>query len=764
MSDVPYVLGSSVLVWADYVSGPGRDRLSPGCGARRSPPGSPDRVGSAAGVQGARPLPAGGSRISSPSHGRGGLGGEGDSGAGAGGAARSRGVRPLDRSRRRSGGAGVGLVVLLDRAGAGAGRLGPLGSGAGGNGAFAAPAAPLVAARRHSRRRLALPGRAARRAVHRPGGGHRLLGRSARPRRGERGLPGGEAGGVRRRRGWWRGWRRRGGAPGYWTCLRQEGARSTRGEAGHWVGGGGGVGGRRPGGGRALLAHQDRALPPARDPPAGHLRHRRGPRHRWPSPAAPALRLRAWCPEGWSAPGWCCSSLLEGRTPGGRRWPTSARWRRARAPPGTTPRAPEWARYLEAAAWLGENAGPEDVALGRRHFLSTSTSGHYADKYRFETTADELDYLFSGTMPQVRGGGRLPRAARRLRPPAGGRARPGRRAAPALRDGGAGGAGLGAGPPGRGAQQRRRWRTPLRGYAPVARPRLGGSGGARLSLLVFVFLFCLYALTGGGQGYSVDGTFSYEVARSLATDPAAGVPGPQSRRPWPAGARWCRRWASPSPGPATVWAQIVPPRESVPLDGRLVGLLGLAGARRRPGTAGRVPELRLPLDPPRDGGRLAPRLLPLPRHGPGAGGAGGRGAGARRSGGAAAGAGACCGPAWTAPSGPTTCPWPSTPRHRRAPLAGHWPGNPGGQPVRSPGWRSSRTPEAGRRPGAGAARALPGPDRAPAPQGRRRAGAAGAARRPPARAGARSPGRPPGRRPTRRPRSPASASRSSTRP
>jgi hypothetical protein len=58
---------------------------------------------------------------------------------------------------------------------------------------------------------------------------------------------------------------------------------------------------------------------------------------------------------------------------------------------------PEWGRYLEAARWLEENAGEGDVALGRRHFLLYVMSGRYADKYRFETTPEELDYLFSGS-------------------------------------------------------------------------------------------------------------------------------------------------------------------------------------------------------------------------------------------------------------------------------------------------------------------------------------------------------------------------------
>jgi hypothetical protein len=102
-----------------------------------------------------------------------------------------------------------------------------------------------------------------------------------------------------------------------------------------------------------------------------------------------------------------------------------ANQRALRAAPGAAgyyAARPQWARYLEAAAWLGEHAGPQDMSLGRRHFALYVYSGHYADKYRFDTTADELDYLFAGTMrkyvvedafPELRGEfGPLPAAVR----------------------------------------------------------------------------------------------------------------------------------------------------------------------------------------------------------------------------------------------------------------------------------------------------------------------------------------------------------------
>lgn len=66
-------------------------------------------------------------------------------------------------------------------------------------------------------------------------------------------------------------------------------------------------------------------------------------------------------------------------------------------PAGYYRRRPEWARYLEAADWLREHAGAQDVALARRHFILYVYSGHYVDKYRFETSDAELAYLLSGS-------------------------------------------------------------------------------------------------------------------------------------------------------------------------------------------------------------------------------------------------------------------------------------------------------------------------------------------------------------------------------
>jgi hypothetical protein len=68
---------------------------------------------------------------------------------------------------------------------------------------------------------------------------------------------------------------------------------------------------------------------------------------------------------------------------------------------GTSPAAyyrarPDWAHYLEAAAWVRNNAGPDDLALTRRHFAFYVYSGHYADKYRFDVSDEELDYLTHG--------------------------------------------------------------------------------------------------------------------------------------------------------------------------------------------------------------------------------------------------------------------------------------------------------------------------------------------------------------------------------
>jgi hypothetical protein len=58
---------------------------------------------------------------------------------------------------------------------------------------------------------------------------------------------------------------------------------------------------------------------------------------------------------------------------------------------------PEWAHYLEAARWLDQNAGADDVALARRHFALYVYSGRTTDKYRYDVSDDELAYLTSGS-------------------------------------------------------------------------------------------------------------------------------------------------------------------------------------------------------------------------------------------------------------------------------------------------------------------------------------------------------------------------------
>jgi hypothetical protein len=128
-------------------------------------------------------------------------------------------------------------------------------------------------------------------------------------------------------------------------------------------------------------------------------------------------------------------------------------------------------------------------------------------------------------------------------------------------------------------------------------------------------LWCVYALTGGGQGYSVDGTFSYEVARSIATDPA---------REFLARNRGTlARWGPvvPALGVPFAWAgarlgELAPRRDTVPLpsDGRVVRLfdwpaLGPASSTPSAGPSAGTSELRLPVDPPQDGGGAAPGLL-----------------------------------------------------------------------------------------------------------------------------------------------------------
>jgi hypothetical protein len=110
----------------------------------------------------------------------------------------------------------------------------------------------------------------------------------------------------------------------------------------------------------------------------------------------PAMRLRPWV-SGVVAAGIVGFILLEGLYAGREALQNRSALALGGGAAGYYAGRPEWGRYLEAAGWLRENAGEGDVALGRRHFLLYVMSGRYADKYRFETTPEELDYLFSGT-------------------------------------------------------------------------------------------------------------------------------------------------------------------------------------------------------------------------------------------------------------------------------------------------------------------------------------------------------------------------------
>ncbi|MBI3970045.1 MAG: hypothetical protein HY332_02040 [Chloroflexi bacterium] len=200
-------------------------------------------------------------------------------------------------------------------------------------------------------------------------------------------------------------------------------------------------------------------------------------------------------------------------------------------------------------------------------------------------------------------------------------------------------------------------------------------------LLVFGLLCCLYLLSAGGQGYSVDGTFSYEVARSLATDPSQAF----IRR----NRDTLRRWGpvAPALGSPFAWLGLqlgrwAPRPDTVSVDGTTLHLrqwpvIGAAGASSFAAapTGGLPAELRIDL----------PAALPvhrvtlvsflsfataLPDGAPVAEVILRDGATGAPSGRAVLRAGA------------DTAEWsydvPSTerPRHARARLAGHWPGNP----------------------------------------------------------------------------------------
>jgi hypothetical protein len=55
-----------------------------------------------------------------------------------------------------------------------------------------------------------------------------------------------------------------------------------------------------------------------------------------------------------------------------------------------------WGVKLAAGAWLREHGGASDLTLARRQFALYVYSGRPVDKYRYDTTEEELAYLFSG--------------------------------------------------------------------------------------------------------------------------------------------------------------------------------------------------------------------------------------------------------------------------------------------------------------------------------------------------------------------------------
>ncbi|HEX2034338.1 MAG TPA: hypothetical protein VHS99_09145, partial [Chloroflexota bacterium] len=217
--------------------------------------------------------------------------------------------------------------------------------------------------------------------------------------------------------------------------------------------------------------------------------------------------------------------------------------------------------------------------------------------------------------------------------------------------------------------------TGSRILGPLAEP------GALAAGLVFGLLLCLYALTGGGQGYSVDGTFSYEVARSLATDPQLQFLR-QNRET-------LKRWGPVAPALAVVPTRLgaslgawAPRRDTLQLDGRTLQLydfpvLGPPGtaASDPGGSASGVDELRLPLPEALHVSRVQlVSFLSLATE---------VGDGApvaeltlrRATGDTVLGRA-------VVRAGQDTAEWAydvpaaARPQHRRARLAGHWPGNP----------------------------------------------------------------------------------------
>ena len=126
------------------------------------------------------------------------------------------------------------------------------------------------------------------------------------------------------------------------------------------------------------------------------------------------------------------------------------------------------------------------------------------------------------------------------------------------------------------------------------RPR----ASARPALLVFITLWCLYALTAGGQGYSVDGTFSYSLSQRLATAPHGALSA--------ADRDVLKRWGPVVPvlGAPFTWlglrlARLAPWRDSVPLAGHEVRLHDWPPIGAEPSESGTRAETTLSLDAPR---------------------------------------------------------------------------------------------------------------------------------------------------------------------
>lgn len=104
-----------------------------------------------------------------------------------------------------------------------------------------------------------------------------------------------------------------------------------------------------------------------------------------------------------------------------------------------------------------------------------------------------------------------------------------------------------------------------RSLAPAARRPLAATTAAGL---VFCILLSAYVLTGGGEGYSVDGRFGYEMARSIAFDPDRSYLG-EFRRNF---ARWgivMPLLGQPLLRLGHAVGVAAPPRDGLYLDGQL---------------------------------------------------------------------------------------------------------------------------------------------------------------------------------------------------